>query len=167
MLGFSIRYLLWIALLFFLLFFEGLSPFFVFNEWQTQLTISITRLWVEWLHLPILIQADTLILANKMHLQILHECNGLTPYLLYLAAILAYPTDSKSKIVWLLIGYVAVMLINTVRMLGITLVVIDHPDLFDFVHDWIGRYGVGFLTILMFYLFTNRVKVHKKSPPCK
>ncbi|MDX1348442.1 MAG: exosortase/archaeosortase family protein [Thiomicrorhabdus chilensis] len=163
MVGFSIRYLLWVALLFFLLFFEGVSPLFVFNEWQTQLTIFITRLWVEGLHLPVLIQADTLILANKMHLQILHECNGLTPYLLYLAAILAYPTDLKSKTLWLLIGYVAIVLINTVRMLGITLVVIDSPERFHLVHDWIGRYGVGILTVLIFYLFTNLVSVHKQS----
>lgn len=161
MLGFAIRYGIWVGSLFFLVFFEGLSPFFIVNQLQTELTISITQLWVSGFDLPVRLQADTLLLANGLHLKILHECNGLTPFLLLLAAILAYPTFWKRKIQWVLIGYFALLVINTLRMLLVTLVVIDHPDLFHIVHDWIGRYSIALLTVGLFFLYTHYVEVIK------
>lgn len=162
MLSFVIRYGIWVSLLFFLLFFEGISPFIIFNEWQTQLTIQITAWWIQFFHLPVLLQGDTLILEHGFNLQILHSCNGFTPFLLYLAAILAYPTDIKSKLLWALLGYIAIIVINTLRMYAITIVVMDSPDLFHLAHDWIGRYGVSFLTVALFYGFTCLVSVNKK-----
>lgn len=159
MLRFSISYFIWMGLLFFLFFFSGISPFFIINELQTQLTILITQNWVTLFDLPVLIQADTLILKNGLHLQILHECNGLTPFLLYAAAILAYPAYSRAKAVWLFFGYILLVAINTLRMLFITLVVTDYPDQFHLVHDWIGRYTVAILTIALFFWFTERVQV--------
>ncbi len=163
MIGFAIRYAVWVGALFFLLFFDGLSPLFIVNQLQTGLTIHITHLWVSIFDLPVHFQAESLLLDNGMHLKILHECNGLTPYLLLAAAILAYPTSLQSKALWLLIGYCAVLVINTLRMLFITLVVIDHPEQFHLVHDWIGRYSVALLTLGLFYLYTNYVRIIQKK----
>ncbi|MDG6777910.1 exosortase/archaeosortase family protein [Thiomicrorhabdus sp. zzn3] len=123
------------------------------------MTISITQSWVSLFNLPVLIQADTLILQNGVHLQILHECNGLTPFLLYAAAILAYPAYTRAKVKWLFFGYILLVGINTLRMLFITLVVMDYPEQFYLVHDWIGRYAVAILTVALFFWFTERVQV--------
>lgn len=159
MIKFAIGYVLWVSLLFMLTFIEGVAPLFFVNEFQTQLTIQLTSMWVNFFQIPLVMQGDTLILEHGMSLQILHECNGLVPFLLYLAAILAYPTELKYKLQWFLIGYLFLMLINMVRIFAITLVVVDFPDLFTISHDWVGRYGVGLFTLLFFFWFTNRVPV--------
>lgn len=163
MLRFLIGYAIWATCLFALFFFEAYSPLFVVNQWQTEITTFITRWWVQALELPVLIQAATLILPNNMNLHIVHECNGLVPFLLYLAAILAYPTPSINKFNWILIGYAVLLVINTLRMLLITLVVLEDKSLFYIAHDWFGRYGVAILTIVLFLWFTERVPVHKKE----
>ncbi|WP_319558355.1 exosortase/archaeosortase family protein [Thiomicrorhabdus sp.] len=164
MLRFSIAYFVWVGVLFTLFFFESFSPLFVINQWQTEVTNLITRGWVHAFDLPILLQANTLILENGMHLHIVHECNGLVPYLLYLAAILAYPTPFRVKLNWVLLGYAAVMVINTIRMLLITLVVLEDKSLFPLAHDWFGRYGVAILTLSLFFWFTSRAPIVEKEP---
>ena len=163
MFGFIVRYVFWVCLLFWMVFFEPFSPLFIINQLQTDLMISLTWLWVDALELPLYIQDNTLLLANGMNLRIVHECNGLTPFLLFLAAVLAYPTFWKNKVVWAIFGYIVLLIINVMRMLLITLVVLDHPDLFHFAHNWVGRYSVGLLTLGLFFLFTYFVPVLKTS----
>ena len=159
MLRFAIGYGIWVSLLFILLYIEGLSPLFFISEMQTQLTIQLTEIWISFFHIPVIQQGDTLILEHGMQLQILHECNGLVPYLLLISAILAFPTSLKSKVLWMVIFYGLLLVINMLRIYLITLVVIDSPDLFKISHDWVGRYSVGILTLLLFYWFTNKVTV--------
>jgi exosortase/archaeosortase family protein len=159
MLRFSIGYGVWAGLLFALFFVEGYSPLFAVNQLQTQLTTLITQGWAQMLALPLQIEGPTLRLPNGMNLHIVHECNGLVPFLLYLAAILAYPTGWKSKLLWALGGYVALQVINTLRMLLITLVVLEDKSLFHLAHDWVGRYAVALLTVALFFAFTHYVTV--------
>uniref|UniRef100_Q31GH9 Exosortase/archaeosortase family protein n=1 Tax=Hydrogenovibrio crunogenus (strain DSM 25203 / XCL-2) TaxID=317025 RepID=Q31GH9_HYDCU len=163
MFGFIVRYVFWVCLLFWMVFFDQFSPIFIINQLQTDLMISLTWLWVDALELSLRIQDNTLILSNGMSLRIVHECNGLTPFLLFLAAVLAYPTFWKNKVAWAIFGYIALLVINVVRMLLITLVVIDYPDLFHFAHDWVGRYSVGLLTLGLFFLFTVFVPIQATS----
>lgn len=161
MFAFILRYVFWVSLLFWLVFFEAFSPFFMINQLQTDLIVNLTWLWVDILELPIRIQDNTLILANGMNLRIVHDCNGLTPFLLYLAAILAFPVNWKHRLIWGVLGYIALLVINVIRMLLITLVVLDHPELFHFAHDWVGRYSVGLLTLGLFFLFTSNVPIQR------
>lgn len=100
-------------------------------------------------------------LSNGMNLNIVHECNGLTPFLLYFAAVLSYPTVWKEKFIWSLLVYIVLLIVNVIRMLLITLVVLDQPDLFHFAHHWVGRYAVGLLTLGLFFLFTYFVPVQQ------
>jgi len=159
MVRFSIRYILWVTLLFMLFYFEALSPLFVVNEGQTQLTLYITQAWVDAFQIPAQLNQETLHLNNGLNLLILHACNGLVPFLFLLAGIASYPTDLSSKILWGILAYLVVVLINTLRMLLITLVVVESPELFSVLHDWIGRYGVALLTLFVFYLYTQRVSI--------
>jgi len=161
MLKFAISYGIWVSLLFTLLYLEGLSPLFFISELQTQLTVELTTAWVNVFHIPVVQQGRTLILEHGMQLQILQACNGLVPYILLVSAILAFPTNIKSKYVWMVISYLLLVVINMLRIYFITLVVIDYPELFTISHDWIGRYSVGILTLLIFYWFTLKVPFSK------
>ncbi|MDX1796909.1 MAG: hypothetical protein R3219_09300 [Hydrogenovibrio sp.] len=163
MFAFSVRYGLWLSLFFGLVFFEPFSPLYLLNQAQTTLTIEVSRLWVGWLQLPVQIQDNTLVLASGMNLKILDACNGLTPFLLYLAGVLAYPTTWGHKAIWAGIGYLAIWVINTLRLIMVTLAVLENPESFHLVHDWIGRYGTGLLTLGLFFLYLQFVPFRAKT----
>jgi len=75
------------------------------------------------------------------------ECNGLVPYFIYLAAILAYPKRGWCKLKWALIGYITVMFANFLRLVGVTEVVNNFGEQsFYYIHDIAGNIlliGVG------------------------
>lgn len=152
-------YIIWVSVLFALIFFEGFSPLYILSELQTTMTIYLMNLWIYIFSIPISIVDERVIFENGLELLILNACNGMTPILLFTAGVLSYPTKYKLKIEWILGAYIILIIINMLRIYFITLWVIDNPESFHFIHDFIARYVVGTLTLLLFYLFTRNTKV--------
>ncbi len=157
MLWFVLRFAIWSLLLFALIYFTD-SPFYFINVFQTDATIFVTDFWINHFNIPVTLEGNTVVFDHGLHLLILNECNGLTPLILYLAAILAYPTRYRIKVRWLLGGMIVLLTLNMVRIVMITLVVILYPDSFRWAHDFVGRYGIGAVTLYLFYFFTTHVE---------
>ncbi len=94
---------------------------------------------------------------HGLQLMILNECNGLTPFVLYLAAILAYPTRYVTKIKWFIGGMIVLLTLNMLRIVLITMYVVSYPDGFECAHNIVGRYSIGAVTLYLFYFFTTHV----------
>ena len=154
--GFVFRYLIWVTLLYTLLYFKNFSPFILINTLHTDLSIYLTGMWIEIFQIPIQISGATLIYEHGLKLEILDECNGLAPFLFYLAAILAYPAKVKDKAVWIVSGYLLLMIANAMRIDWILYHVIEHPEDFEFVHEVVGRYVMAAIPLILFYFFTDR-----------
>jgi len=151
-----VRYLLWVSSLYMLVYFEAFSPFVWMHHLHTDLSIYLTHAWIEHFDIPIVMSQGTLLYTHGLQLEILDECNGLAPFLFFLAAILAYPAAQKDKIIWILISYFMFILLNAIRIDGILYHVIEYPEDFIFVHEVIGRYSMAFIPLILFYLFAEK-----------
>ena len=158
MFWFVLRFAIWSLLLIGLIYFDGYSPFYFITELQTDATIFITDLWINSFDIPVTLAGNTVIFTHGLELMILNECNGLTPFILYLAAILAFPTRYPTKAVWFLGGMILLLTLNMLRIILITLYVIDYPEGFECAHNLVGRYSIGAITLYLFYIFTTHVK---------
>ena len=159
MFWFTLRFAIWTGLLFGLIYFEDISPFYFIHTFQTNAIIYITELWIDYFDIPVRLVGNTVIFPHGLQLMILNTCNGLTPFILYLAAILAYPTLYKEKIPWFFGGLIILLTLNMIRIMLITVYLIHVPDGFHCAHNIVGRYSIGISTLLLFYYFTTRVKV--------
>ena len=157
MFWFVLRFAIWSLLLIGLIYFKDYSPFYFITEFQTNMTIYVTKLWIELFHIPVTLTGHTMTFRHGLELRILNECNGLTPFILYLAAILAYPTRYAAKINWFVGGMIVLLTLNFVRIVLITLFLIIYPESFDIAHNIVGRYSIGAITLYLFYLFTTQV----------
>jgi len=157
MFWFIIRFIIWSLLLFGLLYFKTFSPLYFLNTLQTDATIFITQEWIRYFVIPVTLQGNTVIFEHGLELMILNECNGLTPFILYLAAMLAYPTRYIIKIRWFIGGMIVLLTLNMLRIILITLYVIIDPLSFKCAHNIIGRYSIGAITLYLFYFFTTHV----------
>jgi len=157
MLWFTLRFAIWSALLFSLIYFEEFSPFYFVHTFQTNATIYITDLWIDYFQIPVQLVGNTVIFQHGLQLRILNACNGLTPFVLYLAAILAYPTRYKQKISWFFGGMIVLLTLNMIRIMLITIYVTHVPDGFNCAHNIVGRYSIGTSALLLFYYFTTHV----------
>lgn len=155
MFWFVLRYAVWSLSLIGLVYFKDYSPFYFINVLQTDATVFITDVWISLFDISVTLSGNTVIFEHGLKLLILDECNGLVPFILYLAGIFAYPTRYISKIKWIFIGMAILLTLNMIRIILITLVVIAYPDSFGWAHDIVGRYAIGAATLYLFYIFTT------------
>jgi exosortase/archaeosortase family protein len=84
---------------------------------------------------------DYAILINpKYRIIITPECNGLIPYLMILAAILAYPCRLSRKLFWGVLAFVIMFIMNIIRLYIVVEVVnIYGTKYFYLIHDIVGN----------------------------
>jgi exosortase/archaeosortase family protein len=152
---FTLRYCFWAPLLFGLIYFDNFSPFVFINQLQTDLNIFLMHQWISFHTIPLTMIGPDLFFDHGLHLTIVHECNGMAAFFLFLAAVLSYPTPGSPKIVYIIIGYFVILFANTVRLVGITYYVIDHPEDFALLHEVIGRYAIATIPLILFYFFSK------------
>lgn len=140
---------------------ENFSPFFFLNDLQTKFTLTLISYGIEFINLPIKMQESLMLFDNGAKITIDYTCNGLTAILLYWVAILSYPTYTKEKIIWLILGYIIIVIINLLRIYVFSYAVAINPDYFHWSHDYVGRYGMGLLTLGFFFIFTHCVRISK------
>ena len=154
--GFVLRYLFWISILFFLIYFENISPLIFLNYLQTDLSIYLTKLWIAFFEIPVTIYNDAITYTHGFELEIINDCNGLAAFLFYIAGVLAFPSSIKSKIYWGIGGYFILLIANSIRLDWIIYHVIENPEIFFFVHEVIGRYAMASIPLILFYLYTEK-----------
>ena len=153
---FLLSYWLSIPLLFALFYWE-VSPFsLAINEFQTNLTALLTSF-----SLPQgMIETHRIFITEHYALVIEKACNGMIPYLFFLASIIAFPSTLIHKVKWALMGYLFISAINVFRIWFVTQFVLQEQNNFSLAHDYLGN---GLLILTGLILFTSFIKTRKKK----
>ena len=144
-------------LLLFALFYWDHSPFSLFiNNFQTNLTALMTSL-----SLPEgMMEAHRIFISEHYALVIEKACNGMIPYLFFLASILAFPSSLIHKVKWAIMGYLFITAMNVFRIWFVTQFVLLEQKNFSLAHDYLGN---GLLILTGLILFTSFIKTRKKQ----
>ena len=96
--------------------------------------------------------SETVIHTPQFSIEIVRGCDAIEPAATYIAAVLASPVGVWPKIPGILIGTVAIMLINLVRIVSLFFVGVYYRSAFDMLHEdvWQAAFivlAVGFWAI--------------------
>lgn len=69
-------------------------------------------------------------------IEVIEECTGIYEILIFWAAVMAYPSRWRAKLIGLFGGAVALILLNIIRMVFLFLVGEYQPAWFDFMHTY-------------------------------
>ncbi|MDO9208254.1 MAG: exosortase/archaeosortase family protein [Sulfuricurvum sp.] len=152
---FTLRYLFWAPFLFLFFYFDSFSPFIFINQLETDLNVFLMQQWISFHAIPVTMIGPDIFFHHGLHLTVVNECNGMAAFFLFLASVLSYPTPGSPKIFYALFGYLVILLANTVRLVGITYYVIDHPESFALLHEVVGRYVIAGIPLVLFYFFSQ------------
>jgi len=153
---FLLTYWSGIALLFGL-FYWDLSPLSLsINNQQTNLTSFLTSLSLS----EGMMDEHRIIISSHYALIIEKACNGMIPYLFFLASIIAFPSTIIHKVKWAVMGYLFISAMNVFRIWFVTQLVIEERDNFSLAHDYLGN---GLLIVTGLLLFTWFVKSRKRK----
>ena len=158
---FVLRYIGLCVTFFALTYFDDYSPLIVVSNLQTELSVYLTTQFIDAFDIPVVMNGSSLHFQHGMVLHIVNECNGLAAMLLFLAGAMAYPAGKQAIVKWSVLGYVLLLVANTIRLCWITYHVVDKPQDFEFVHEVLGRYGFALVPLVLFYFFIKYSAVVK------
>jgi len=132
--------------------FTGLSE--MLNRWQTQITLYGISYFIDASY----ISADMLIASTQLKLQITQACNGMLPFFFYLAGVAAYRTSLWKKLLWSIVGYGVITIVNVGRIVSVYYLSKINPTWFDRAHYLLGNLlmvTVVSLLLLCYFKFTS------------
>jgi len=151
MIKFLLTYWIGIAL-FFGIFYWDVSPIsLLINQQQTGLITYLTSL-----ALPSeMMNNYSIFISDNYSLVIEKACNGMIPYLFFLASIMAFPSTILHKVKWAIFGYLFISLINTFRIWMVTQLVLQERSNFSLAHDYLGNALLIFTGLILFVSFVK------------
>jgi exosortase/archaeosortase family protein len=156
MIKFLLTYWIGIALFFGIFYWDASPISLLVNPYQTTLTSYLTSLVLP----SEMMNNYRIFITEHYSLVIEKACNGMIPYLFFLASIMAFPSSIFHKIKWALMGYLLISLMNTFRIWMVTQFVLEERSNFSLAHDYLGN---ALLIITGLILFISFVKSRKKN----
>jgi exosortase/archaeosortase family protein len=83
------------------------------------------------------------------------SCNGLNLLVLFIGFIVVYPSKVFLKLIYTIVGIVAIMLLNIARCAGLGLIHNSYPSLTDFAHHYAFKIITYLAIFLMWYWFVK------------
>ncbi|MFH0924014.1 MAG: exosortase H [bacterium] len=103
--------------------------------------------------------AGKLLSGKKFSMRIIYDCSGIFVTVIYVAAVLAYPTTAKKIGLGLLIGIPVLNLINIFRMVFMFYVGQYLPNYISLFHTYLWQ-GMFIILVLLLWLFWVEKIVH-------
>ncbi|HEY1435653.1 MAG TPA: exosortase H [Thermoanaerobaculia bacterium] len=100
--------------------------------------------------------AGTEIRSGDFAVQIENGCNGIEAALLFGSAVLAFPAPWRRRLTGLLGGFVAIQLLNFVRVVSLFWIGAHHPALFSSSHTVLWQSAVVLASVLLFLFWASR-----------
>ncbi len=83
-------------------------------------------------------------------------CNGIETVLLFVSAVLAFPSTARRKAFGLLLGFAAIEVLNFVRVVSLFWIGRHHPSLFSSSHTVVWQSLVVLFGVLLFLVWATR-----------
>jgi len=97
--------------------------------------------------------------------RIIEECTGIFEAILFVAAVLAFPTSLARKAIGVALGVPLLYLFNLVRILVLLAVGHGRPDLFEFMHLYFWQATLILMITSVWLLWIFKVVRHERQDP--
>jgi exosortase H (IPTLxxWG-CTERM-specific) len=98
----------------------------------------------------------TMILSERFSVNIMNGCNGVETMAIFFSAVLAFPAAWRSRLAGLVLGLVAIQVINLLRVVALYLTGAYLPDLFDTSHTVVWQGIVILFGVLLWIYWASR-----------
>ncbi|MEE8525899.1 MAG: exosortase H [Thermoanaerobaculia bacterium] len=101
----------------------------------------------------------TVISNRRFGVNIKNGCNGVETLIIFTAAVLAFPTGWRQRITGLILGSLAIQLVNLIRVVALFLTGVYFRDFFDASHTTVWQTVVILFGVLLWIFWANRFAV--------
>ncbi len=104
--------------------------------------------------------AGTIVTSKIFSAEIITECTAIFPIMIFLAAVIAYPSGLKRKLWGIALGLPAILFVNLIRLVSLFYIGYWFPSVFETAHLLVWQSLIIFFAVL-FWLIWVEVFVHR------
>ena len=157
------HYIWWHGLKSFLLNFMAFKEFEQFLAHQ----VFVPAAWIveNIIKYPIETANNTLYFDNNGYVAVLGSCSGLKQFYQWTILMLLFPGPWKKKLWYIPLGILVIHIVNIIRIVILSVVVVHWPQNWDFIHEWILRpfFYVVIFSLWVLWVEKIRPKKHLKQ----
>lgn len=101
--------------------------------------------------------SGTLVTLNGFGMDVVSECTGIFPIILYSACVLAAPTNIKNKGIGILFGVPILYAISLIRLVSMGFVGIFYPSMLDWAHTYLWQILLIIFVVLLLLIWKDRL----------
>ncbi|MBI4775330.1 MAG: archaeosortase/exosortase family protein [Deltaproteobacteria bacterium] len=120
----------------------------------TSAVIKTTRLLVDLLGAPVRLENADLVTPG-MRLRISDDCNGMIAFIIYMSAVLAFPSRWRDKGIGILMGAVLIWTLNILRILILVYVALYFPQFFFETHIYVAQSVVIAAGVVLWFFWAQ------------
>jgi exosortase H (IPTLxxWG-CTERM-specific) len=106
----------------------------------------------------------TIIENDRFAVNIRNGCNGVETMLIFIAAVLAFPAAWGARLAGLVLGMLAIQLVNLIRVVALFLTGAYFPRLFDASHTVVWQTVVILAGVLLWIFWASRFAAPRRPP---
>lgn len=99
--------------------------------------------------------AGQIIRSARFSMQVVRGCDALDPAALLVAAMVAFPSSWRAKLVGVLAGVATVLVVNVVRIVSLFYIGVHFPRVFEVVHVEVWPTAIMFLALFVFLVWVR------------
>ncbi len=98
----------------------------------------------------------------SISLDVKFGCNGLEAVMIYSAAVIAFPSSWKNKLIGVAMGFFVIQTINIFRIVGLAYSAVHASNFFEFIHTYIAQGMMIAISLGVFIIYLNYAKYTEK-----
>lgn len=106
--------------------------------------------------------SGTTIIAPLFSVEVIAACSGIFAYVLFVAAVFAYPCKLKAKLIGIVLGLPAIFFVNLVRMVSLFYIGAYLPQFFEPAHLLFWQ-ALMIVTVVLVWLFWAQRFTHVRQ----
>lgn len=110
-----------------------------------------------------IIDGDTIYLTNNVALKIIVECVGIYEMIILGSIMLSYPTNIKNKAYGIVLGIVIIYILNMIRLVSISYILVYYTDKFDFIDRYLWQISLTIFISLVYIIWLKLIDHQKGS----
>lgn len=111
----------------------------------------------------IIIDYDTIYLPNNVALKVILECTGMYEMIILGSIMLSYPTNIKNKAYGIVLGIVTIYILNMIRLVSISYILVYYTDKFDFIDRYLWQISLTIFISLVYIIWLKLIDHQKGS----
>jgi exosortase H (IPTLxxWG-CTERM-specific) len=96
--------------------------------------------------------------TSKFSINVVDGCNGIYATAILISGVLAYPASMRNKFYGIVYGFIAVFLVNLVRVISLFYLGLHFPDIFQEVHVYVWQPIIIFWAIIVWNFWSRKIE---------